>query len=291
MSERARRFAVLGDPVAHSKSPAMHAAAYRALGLPHTYEAIRATGEDLPRLVDELRRGTFAGFNVTVPHKVRVLDLVDAVDPSAALVGAANTLVRHDDGRIVAHNTDVTALEAELLALEPHLAELKERMGDHGAIVLGAGGAARAAIAALHRLGVLPVVVRARDEGRGSALVEKLRAMLHADARALRAGPLLASKDEERDVEAVVQATSAGMLGATRGDDVARAVAWDALPASAVALDVVYAPPETPFLHAARARGLRASNGLGMLARQGALSFAMWLGVGAPYDAMRAAIA
>src|SRR5208282_84501 len=92
-----RRYAVLGDPIAHSKSPAMQSAAFRALGLPHTYEAIRATPEDLPGLVAQLREGVFHGFNVTVPHKERILALVDDRDESARLAGAANTLVRRAD--------------------------------------------------------------------------------------------------------------------------------------------------------------------------------------------------
>src|SRR5215472_14330173 len=113
------RFAVLGDPIAHSKSPKMHAAAYRALGLAHVYEAIRATASDLPALVRALRDGAFDGFNVTVPHKQRILELVDRVDASASHVGAANTLVRAPGGEIVAHNTDVPALAHELRRLAP----------------------------------------------------------------------------------------------------------------------------------------------------------------------------
>jgi shikimate dehydrogenase len=285
------RFAVVGDPIAHSKSPAMHAAAYRALGLPHSYEAIRAGADELAGVVAALRAGTFHGVNVTVPHKERVLGLVDEVDPSAALVRAANTLVRSPTGRIQAHNTDVRALEAELLALEPRLSELSERTGDPCAVVLGAGGAARAAVAALKSLGLGPVVVRARNEARREPMLAELRASLHHADSWLRGQLLRADSRDERDVDVVIQTTSAGMHGADPGDAIAAAVAWDALPDAAVALDVVYAPPETPFLRAARARGLRCANGLGMLARQGALAFELWLGVAAPLPAMLAALA
>lgn len=256
-----RRFAVIGDPVAHSKSPAMHAAAYRALGLPHTYEAVRVEAGDLPGIVQALREGVYDGLNVTVPHKQRVLSLVDEVNPSAAGAGAANTLVVAEGGRIVAHNTDAPALAAELLAL----AGRRDLRGVH-ALVLGSGGAARAARTALVHLGAT-VEVRARANGN-----------------------LAPSAEAETTTLVVVQATSAGMTGADRGEPVADAVAWDALPADAVALDVVYAPPETPFLRAAAARGLRRTNGLGMLARQGALAFELWLGVPAPVAVMRAAL-
>lgn len=261
------RFAVIGDPVAHSRSPAMHAAAYRALGLPHTYEAVRVSAEELPRIVQALRDGAFDGLNVTVPHKQRVLALVDEIAPDAAAIGAANTLVRAG-GRVVAHNTDTPALAAELLVL-------LEQSGppDVRALVLGSGGAARAAVAALERhLGVTDVVVRARSARPGLPAPQ----------------PWLPSPESEAKTRIVVQATSAGMHGADPGETVASAVAWDALPPDAVALDVVYAPPETPFLRAARARGLRCANGLGMLARQGALAFELWLGAAAPLGVMRA---
>src|SRR5262245_683652 len=111
------RFAVVGDPIAHSKSPRMHAAAYRALGMAHTYEAIRASADGLPGVVARLRAGELAGRNGPVPHKVAVLALADEVAPSARAVGAANTLVRDAAGRITAHNTDVPALADELRAL------------------------------------------------------------------------------------------------------------------------------------------------------------------------------
>jgi shikimate dehydrogenase len=226
----------------------MHMAAYRALGMDHTYGAIRATAEDLPRLVEALRSGVYDGFNVTVPHKARVLRLVDRVDASATKVDAVNTLVRMFDGAVVAFNTDVPALEAELLALAPERSIVA--MVDSTAIVLGSGGAARAAAAALAGLGVKRVFLRSRREG------------------------TLAPTPLDREALTVVQATSAGMTGADPGDAVAAAIDWAALPAGAVALDVVYAPPETPFLAAALARGLRCANGLGMLARQGALALA-----------------
>jgi shikimate dehydrogenase len=286
---KVRRFAVVGDPVAHSKSPAMHAAAYRALGLPHVYEAIHATAAELPRVVASLREGLYDGLNVTVPHKERVLSLVDAVDAGARVAGAANTLVRSDDGRITAHNTDAPALAAELRRLAPdHRWTEASR-----ALVLGSGGAARAAIAAFAELGVSEIVVRARGFD-DPARRDRFLASAPAPVTLERWAP----SDEGRTV-AVVQATSAGMKGASPGDEVAGAVGWASLPDHAVALDVVYSPRDTPWLRAARARGLRADDGLGMLARQGALAMELWLGglvrmteAGelAPLDAMRRAI-
>ncbi len=279
-----RRFAVVGDPVAHSKSPLMHAAAFRALGLPHIYEPVFAKADELPRVVAMLREGKYAGLNVTVPHKQRVLSLVDALDPSATLAGAANTIVRDDDGRLTAHNTDAPALAAEIERLAgPSLESLRRAR----AMVLGSGGAARAAIVAFGtHLGVRDIVVRARsfeDAARRTAFVATSPCEVTAQGWG-------ASRDSEERTLAVVQATSAGMSGADPGDPVASVVAWEALPPSAVAIDVVYSPRDTPGLRAARARGLRCDDGLGMLARQGALALELWLGVDAPLEAMRAAI-
>jgi shikimate dehydrogenase len=257
-----KRFGVVGDPIAHSRSPAMHAAAYRALGLPHAYEAVRATADELPAVVQALREGAYDGLNVTVPHKQRALQLADDADARARETGAANTLVRAPDGRIIAHNTDAPALAAELRELAGGGA-----LRAQAALVLGSGGASRAAVAALSELGASPIVVRARSRSNW------------APAAAV-----------EAVTRAVVQATSAGMKGADPGEAAAAAVAWSAVPPDAVALDVVYAPPDTPFLRAARARGLRCANGLGMLARQGALAFELWLGVPAPLEAMMAAL-
>jgi shikimate dehydrogenase len=178
------RFALVGDPVAHSKSPLMHAAALRELGLPHTYEAIRVTADGLPAMIQALRDGTFAGLNVTVPHKLLAARLADEAHTFGT--EAANTLVRADDARIVAHTTDVTALREEL-------GSLGSREGR--ALVLGSGGAARAAIAALEALGVKDVAVRARTPG---PLVTQ---------------PWSPSPESESRTRLVVQATTAGMTG------------------------------------------------------------------------------
>jgi shikimate dehydrogenase len=277
-----RRFAVIGDPVAHSRSPAMHAAAYQALGLAHTYEALPVPAGELPRVLAELREGAYDGLNVTVPHKERVLALVDDLDPSARQVGAANTLVRSGGPRIVAHNTDAPALAAELRFLSEPMAGWKGGR----ALVLGSGGAARAAIGAFAELGVREIVVRARafeDAARRERFLSTAPAPVVAQ-------PWRSSAASESGTLAVVQATSAGMTGGDSGKVAADAVAWNALPDGAVAIDVVYAPRETPFLQAARARGLRCDHGLGMLARQGALAFELWLGVPAPLDVMREAL-
>ena len=271
----------------------MHAAAYRALHLPHTYEAIRAAPSDLPHLLSELRGGVFDGFNVTVPHKRRILDYVDAIDASASVGSAANTLVSDAAGKITAHNTDAPALAKELARLAP---ELAGRWSTVSALVLGTGGAARSAVVALAvELGVARVVVRGRAHGedeRRESVIEQL-APIAAASRSkteIVVEPWLARAATERETLVVVQATSAGMHGASDGSVAADAVDWAELPARAVALDVVYAPLETAFLRGAATHGIRATNGIGMLVGQGALAFELWLKMPAPINAMLTAL-
>jgi len=270
----------------------MHAAAFRALGLPHTYEALRVPAEErlhgaegLRDVVRDLRDGKWAGLNVTVPYKAWAASLADENDASVygddgRVAVAANTLVRTADGRVKAYNTDVPALAEELRILAGTLAPWSAMRS----LVLGAGGAAWAATMALRSLGAKDVAVRARAAGDPLEAMKKGRIPLPVTQS------WQPSRGSEEGTIAVVQATSAGMAGADPGEAVASVVAWDALPKDAVAFDVVYAPPETPFLRAAAARGLRRANGLGMLARQGALALELWLGVPAPLDAMLAAL-
>lgn len=288
MSERLV-FAVVGDPIAHSKSPRMHGAAYRALGMPHVYEARRADASQLAAVVDELRRGDLAGLNVTIPHKLRVLELVDEIEPAARAVGAGNTLIRAPDGRILATNTDAPALSAELASLVSDRRAFASAPG----LVLGSGGAARAAVTAMVLdLGIRDVHVRARsfaDAEKSARFASEMQtALASAGAEAILSCRPLAPDSAYAGARAVVQATSAGMASADPGDALVEQIAWDALHPEAALVDAVYAPPVTPFLAEAKRRGLAHTNGLGMLARQGALAFSRWLGVEPPYEAMLA---
>ena len=287
------RFAVLGSPIAHSKSPAMHNAAFRALGLEHTYEAIDCDAEKFKELVAALKQGKFAGFSVTVPHKARVLELADEVAPSARIVGAANTLVRDASGKITAHNTDADALAHELTDLAGEHAAARER---RTGVVLGNGGAARAAIAACAKLRCRRVVLACRSVT-DSVVQEAERIMTDAAPNPLAVGTtsVVARPFGKRvplvgETFAIVQATTCGMTGGPDGAIVRDALFWPDAPKRAVVLDVVYSPAETPFLVSARSAGLRSANGLGMLVRQGALAFELWLKIPAPFDVMRAAI-
>ena len=257
-----KRFVLVGHPVAHSVSPAMHRAAYAALGVEATYEALDCPDEAaLERVAERVRSGELDGANVTVPHKQLALALADRVDPLAEETGAANVWAREGD-RIAAHNTDVDALADRIRRLAP---------GARRAQILGGGGAALAAVAACRRAGVRQVVLTARKiASKIKELGVELREWPETDARA----------------DLIVQATSAGMRGADPGELVRDAVDWQRVPAGAVAIDLVYNPRVTPFLAAARARGIACEGGLPMLVGQAALAIEIWLGVAPPTDAM-----
>jgi len=282
MSER---FVLLGHPVAHSLSPTIHGAAYQALGLPHRYELYDAPDEAaLAVAIGEVRQGAIRGANVTIPWKRQALALADRAEPSAADVGAANVLARDDAGRVVAHNTDVGALVTEIGALVT---------APKTALVLGAGGATLAAVAALARLGVRELGVSARrfDLSTPESSWPLVAELGRLGARLVpwpRPGAS-AFDDFAARSEVIVQATSAGMHGAAPGSEIADVLPWERLAPRTAFYDLVYNPRETELVRRARTRGFHASDGLGMLIGQAALAFELWLGVAPPREPMWAA--
>ncbi|MCS6868059.1 MAG: shikimate dehydrogenase [Thermus sp.] len=244
------RLAVLGHPVAHSLSPAMHRYALESLGLPGRYEAWETPLEALPERLAQVRQG-FRGVNLTLPLKEAALPLLDWVAPEARAMGAVNTVLSLE-GRLFGFNTDAPGFLAALRAGGIPL------VGP--ALVLGAGGAARAVAYALKGAG-LRVWVWNRTPERAQALAEAL---------GLEAVPL------ERAPEArlLVNATSVGL-----GDPEATPLPPELFPQEGAAVDLVYRPLWTRFLREARARGLKVQTGLPMLAWQGALAFRIWTGL------------
>jgi len=286
------RFVLIGHPVGHSLSPAIHRAAYRALGLSHEYDLVDAVDEAAVRgIVDELRRGRIAGANVTVPYKRLALELADRAHPLAASTGAANVLAR-EGSQVVAYNTDV-------LALADQLGE--RAAGARVAAVIGNGGAALAALAACRSLGVerVGVVARAWRAAERPARWPRAAEFQKAGAIVLpwpsepvpgRAGVAGDAWDTlVCSSQIIVQATSAGMLGVGDGGSVRDIVPWPRLGAGTLAFDVVYNPPVTPFLEAANAAAVRSEGGLGMLVGQAARTLSLWLGVEPPRGSMREA--
>lgn len=256
-----RTVALLGHPVAHSRSPQIHTAAFAAAGVDAVYVTADVAPADLPAAVAGLRALGLLGANVTVPHKQAVVDLVDALSSIAELAGAVNTLW-WDGGALAGDNTDVTGL----------LAVLGGQVGvgsDHEVLIAGAGGVARAAAVALGRLGARVTV----DARRPDAAAEVTELARRAGAQPGRGRP-----------QVVMNATPLGMHGETLPDE------WRVREADQVAIDLVYAEQATPFVRDARAVGARAVDGLELLVAQAAGSFSRWTGRPAPVAAMRAAV-
>ena len=272
---------LLGWPVAHSRSPAMHTTAAAHLGLALRYRTLAVAPEQLDGVVVALGQRGVRGANVTVPHKLAVMPHCDALSDEARLVGAVNTLTWERDAglvRLEGHNTDAVGLQAALT----------EDVGDlHGARVLlvGTGGAARAAAVALVRCGAI-VTVAGRDPRGCAAILDVVTATDQVGGAAAGIVDLLdvALSAAVAASRMVVNATSLGLSGEHLPG------ACEALRSDQVAYDLVYGP-ETPFLAAARGAGAQAHGGLGMLVHQAAAAFTRWAGVEAPVEVMRDALA
>ena len=266
---------VIGDPVAHSRSPVMHNAAFAAARLDWVYLAWRVRVADLPAAVAGLRALGVQGFNVTVPHKAAILPLLDEVDEEAAAIGAVNTVVCRD-GRLRGENTDAGGFlrSLEALGLPPKGLQV---------VLLGAGGAARAVGYALVRAGAAALHVANRTEGRAASLAAELASQGQTE---VSAGGLegVALWRALIGADLIVQATSAELSGG------GLPVPLDRLPPGRVFYDLAYGPAAAGTLAAVRRRGLRAVDGEEMLLHQGALAFTRWTGREAPLDAMRAAL-
>jgi shikimate dehydrogenase len=271
-------YGILGWPVEHSRSPAMHNAAFRAKGLDCVYVRFPVHPDNVASAVRGLRALGVRGANVTVPHKEAVIPHLDEVTREARAIGAVNTIVREHD-RLIGHNTDAPGLSRAL-------AEAQVKLEGARIVVLGAGGAARAAVVGLANQGASQIAIAARRPGQAAALAAELGS---ACACPLSAGSMereaLASAFEEATL--VVQSTSATLATAPDAAAFAAALPLEALRPDAAVVDLVYKPRETTVLAEARARGLKAVDGLGMLLHQGALAFELWTHLHAPLPVMR----
>ena len=265
---------VAGWPVGHSRSPRLHGHWLRRYGIDGLYAPFPVPPEAFATAVRGLAAAGLAGLNVTVPHKAAACVLCDRLDGTAKRLGAANTLIFGPDGDIEGRNTDAYGFAEALKAGAPGAA------GGGPAIVLGAGGAARAVVLALRTLGYGPVRIANRTAA-------------HAEAAAAALGPGVETVPWRERAAALagaallVNATSLGMTGQPALD-----LPLDDLPPEATVSDIVYAPLETPLLAAARRHGCRTVDGLGMLLHQGRPGFRAWFGVDpAVDDDLRRAVA
>ena len=265
---------VIGSPVAHSRSPALHGYWLRRYGIKGHYVPMDISQVDLPEMLRMLPHLGFVGVNVTLPHKESVLALADIVTDRASLIGAANTLIFRKDGRIHADNTDGAGFISNLRQNAPHWVP---RAGP--AAVFGAGGACRAVIAALLEVGVPEIRLSNRSRLRADQLRSDFGARVTVHDW-VKAGNMLDG------AATVVNTTSLGMTGKPDFR-----VPLDALSPQALVTDLVYTPVQTALLIAAEEIGCTVVDGLGMLLHQAAPGFERWFGTRPEVDAAtRAAV-
>ena len=261
---KTRLLAVIGAPIAHSLSPIIQNAALRAAGLDYVYAALPVRADALASAVRGLCDAGIAGFNVTIPFKTEIIPLLDALSEDARRIQAVNTLVI-EDGRMVGHNTDVVGFLAGF-------AERGIALTGKKAVLIGAGGAARAALWGLLRSGVSSVAIGVRSVEKGAALAADFAADGNVRAVSFDDTAWIAACS---DADLMVQTTPLGMTPHTEEMPPVDAAVINP---SAVVYDLIYTPAETRFLREARARGCETINGETMLVAQGAEAFHLWTG-------------
>jgi shikimate dehydrogenase len=280
MDARTRLVGLIGWPVSHSVSPAMHNAAFAACGLNWAYVPLPVPvepGERIGEAVRGLRALGFRGANVTVPHKQAVMPCLDTLTPAARAIGAVNTILVEEDGSLLGDNTDAPGFVADLRAhgVEP---------GGKCVTVLGAGGSARAVVYAVAAGGAQRVLLLNRTPERAFALADEFAPLFQACE--IRVAPPESGPAAAVESDLVVNCTSLGMSPRIDG------MPWDEeIPfrRGQVVYDLVYNPEETRLLAKARADGATGIGGLGMLIWQGALAFERWTGVQPSVQVMEAA--
>jgi shikimate dehydrogenase len=278
ISGRTRFTAIFGDPVEHSLSPAMHNAAYAALGIERAYLAFRVVPEHLSDAIRALPALGIAGINLTVPHKENAVPMMTHLSEEAVTLGAINCVVNRN-GELRGDNTDARGLER-------HWRESGIDIRGRTVLVVGAGGAAASAILASARMGARKILLRNRTIERAVKLADRFRHLdlsgISTDCAGLEKLADPATLDQ---VALVINATPMGLKSGSFAS-----LAYDAAAADCVFYDMVYARETTPFLAPASALGRRTLDGAGMLLNQGALAFELFNNVAAPVGVMRAAL-
>ena len=253
---------VLGNPIAQSKSPRLHSHWLQKYGLQGHYVPLHVTNENLETVVRAMPKMGFVGANVTLPHKITVLKFADHISDRATLIGAANTLNFTEDGRILADNTDGYGFMANIRQNAP---DWDPRTGP--AVILGAGGAARAIIVALADAGVPEILLTNRTRAKSDALRAEFGARIKV-VDWVQAGQIL------DQATTLINTTSLGMTG-----NAELTVPLDGLRKGTLVTDIVYSPLRTKLLDDAEALGCQIVDGLGMLLHQGVPGFERWFGV------------
>ncbi|QDR80318.1 shikimate dehydrogenase [Sporomusa termitida] len=277
ITTKTQKVGLLGWPLSHSLSPAMHNAAFAASGLDYVYLPLPTPPALLPQAVTGLAALGFSGVNVTIPHKVAIIDCLDDLDDSARLAGAVNTVVI-SAGRLIGYNTDAGGYIGSLLSAGVAV------KAKH-AVVLGAGGAARAVVAGLVEGGIAAVGIGARDTARAAAVAGLFAGTGTPVNSSGWDSAAFAETVAKADI--IVNTTPLGMYPDSASQP---PLAWAHIKPTAVISDLVYNPLQTGFLAEASRRGHTVVTGEGMLLEQGALAFQLWTGVPAPLPVMRQAL-
>ncbi|WP_160034604.1 shikimate dehydrogenase [Paenibacillus sp. An7] len=265
---------VMGDPIAHSKSPAMHQAALYETGLNGDYVPLHVKPEGLEAAVRGIKSMGFRGVNVTIPHKVEIMSYMDELDDSAKLTGAVNTVV-HEEGRLIGYNTDGSGYVRSLK--EEAISSLE---GKH-IVVIGAGGAARGIVYALLLESPASVTILNRTIERAEKMAADFKVMGQVQGL-----PISEAYQALLHADIIINTTSVGMHPHLHETPIEQ----DALPEGIVVSDLIYNPLETKLLSIAKEKKCIIHGGFGMFIYQGAIAFEHWFGIPAPVHAMRKAV-
>ncbi len=269
---RAELTGVFGDPVDDNPTMVLEEAGYEALGLNYRYLTIKVLPEGLENAIQAVRTMHFRGINLTMPHKIRVIPMLDELTEAAEIIGAVNTVI-NDDGKLTGENTDGKGFTRSLKREGVELTD-KEVM------ILGAGGAARAIAVECALAGARKITIVNRTESSGRELSQLISEKTRAESEYL---PWAENLPIPVTTDILINATP---IGFTPNQDQRPDIDYDTIQEGMIVSDVVFDPVETEFLIEAAAHGARTFTGIGMLVQQGALNFTLWTGEEAPVDVM-----
>lgn len=264
-------YGVIGNPIGHSLSPAMHEAAFKELNIDGTYVAFEVEEDQLKQAIDGVRGLGIRGLNVTIPHKVEVMKYLDEIDPIAERIGAVNTIV-HKDHRLIGYNTDG---EGYLQALLPIIAKPLKEMR---VLILGAGGAAKGVAISLALHGVKELCISNRTVSKADALAKECSAITHSSSM-----PITFAQARLTEFDLIINTTSIGMTPNVEQ----MPLSLEMIAPGVIVSDLIYTPSKTRWLKDAKSRGAIVQNGLEMFINQGALAFEKWTGKNAPREVMK----
>lgn len=257
-----KKYAVIGDPISHSMSPAMHNDLFEFYQIPAQFKPVHIKKGQLEEGINELKRQSYSGFNVTIPHKTDIIPFLDDLDPLSEAIGAVNTVI-NSNGKLIGYNTDGSGY---IKGLHFTMAELKEKK----VLMVGTGGAAKAIYYTMASRGVKNVDVCNRTLDNAYTLVEGCKYSIQTN--------ILTMKDAEEVVgnyDLIIQTTSIGM----RPYEGMSPLALRNMNSNTFFSDIIYNPLETEFLRIARTKGAETQNGINMFVCQGALAFGLWTGI------------